>query len=412
MFRQSLGRVHKYELLVVPLVLAGTYFLIVLSFGYLQHLHDTMFWTVDSNSYKAVADWIWGLENTKFTLIRPLFYPLMLGLSRNLAGIFGIWSYQFTLWLISGLLLYRSINIATNNIFLSVGGVLIFTGNLTLMLLTLHALTEVTVIFLLTVLIILIINKRRHKATQYWFWIIFVVSLLTITKPVFSLLLLPVLIYRIPFFILELKDQGHRLRFLTYLFLALSPVLIQLSLMKVKHDEFSISQIGPRTAANYYLPRVFRDVNHISLAEARKHTKDFDRKEIFEYLLTHHQSSLRTYLITLKENVAAESNFINRPDTHSRLFRYMKLTNEGYLFLHILMLPPSILVLMTLFKRRNWADLEMVIFLMYSGLIIVLTSGITFSQGDRIVLPSLPLWIVLYSIILSIPWRSGIFNPP
>jgi hypothetical protein len=37
---------------------------------------------------------------------------------------------------------------------------------------------------------------------------------------------------------------------------------------------------------------------------------------------------------------------------------------------------------------------------------ILLTSGISFWQGDRLVLPALPLWLVLYSLIIHF-WITG-----
>lgn len=405
MIHRILNSVRKHDYLAVSLVLFATYFSIVLSFGYLESLSDTMFWSPDSRSYRAVGNWLFGIENTNATITRPFFYPLMLNLARSFASSYGIWCYQFLLWILSGVLLYYSIKTITNNIVLSVGVVFIFASNLTLLLLTLHALTEVTVTFLLTILIVLIINKRKYRDDHFWLLVIFIVSLLTVTKPVFIALLFAVLVYRIPVFILNIKKRKHKLRLLGYIILALCPVLIQLSIMEVKHNEFTISKIGALAVKNYYFAKVYGEVNDMSLDQAREHISSYDQKEMLEYLLTHYEASLDTYFWTLKDNFLAGSNFINHPNTYTHLSNYMKIINKVYFRLHVLMMLPSVILLIVLFKKKHWIDWEIIVCLMLPMYLIMLTSGITFWQGDRIILPSLPLWLVLYSVVLSRYWH-------
>jgi len=395
---------RKYEYLILTLLLCASYFLIVLSFDYLQGLDDTMFLWPDSKSYRAVGDWLFGIENTHATNIRPFFYPLMLNLSRSFAGIYGIWCYHFVLWILSGVLLYRCIRKATNSIVLSVAGIFIFASNLTLLLLTLHALTEVTVTFLLTTFIILVITKRQYNDMYYWLLMLFIASLLTVTKPLYIYLVFIILLYRIPVFIRNIMKGQRKLKLIGYIALAVCPLLIQLSIMKTKHNEFSISQVDRFTAKYYYLARVYAEVNDISLYQAEEHIRSFDRNELFEYVLTHPREGLHTFFKSVMENIMAKSIFINFPNAHPHLYSYMKAINLFYFRLQLFMLGPSLIVLIVLFKKRKWADLETILSLMLPMYLILLTSGITFGQGDRIVLPSLPLWIVLYSLITSQFW--------
>lgn len=406
MIYKILNNTQKNEYTIIFLILFSTYFFIVLSFSYLNNLNDTMFWSSsDSISYRAVGNWLFGIEDTEFTIIRPFFYPLILNLSRSFASIYGIWCYQFLLWISSGLLLYYSIKTITNNIILSVIGVFIFAGNLTLLLLTLHALTEVTVTFLLTILIVLLLNKQKYEVDKYWSLVIFIVSLLTVTKPVYIALLFIVLTYRMPVFILNIGNQKDKLKLLVYIALALCPVLIQLCIMKVKHDQFSISRIGTITGKRYYFAKVYGDANNMTVRQARKHTNLFDQKDMLKYLLIHYKTSLRAYLSILKSNFWTGSNFINYPNKHTGLSIYMIITNKMYIFFHLLMTPILLRVSAILFNKKQWADLETILCLMIPMYIIILTSGITFWQGDRIILPSLPLWLVLYSVALSRYWR-------
>ena len=402
MIHAIFNRVRKYDCFVVSLVLFPTYFLIVLSFGFLQSLSETMFSSPDSRTYRDVSDWILGIKNTNSTIIRPFFYPLMLNLSRSFASIYGIWCYQFLLWILSGVLLYQSIKTVTNNIVLSVGGLIIFASNLTLLLLTLHALTEITVTFLIIILIIIVINKQKYKNDHYWLLVIFVVSLLTVTKPVYMGLLYAILIYRIPVFIMDIKKRIHKLRLLSYIALVLCPVLVQLSIMKVKHNEFTISKIGAITVQRYYFARVYGEVNNMSVRQARKHTISFDQNEILEFLLANYKESIRTYIRQIETNIRwPGSNFINFPTPHTYLSKYMKLINNMYFYIHVLMILPLIIVLIALFVKKKHLELETILHLLFPLGLIFATSGITFWQGDRILLPSLPLWIVLYSVIVS-----------
>lgn len=405
MIHRIFNSVLKYDCLALTLVLTATYFSIVLSFDYLQNLSHTMYWSPDSRTYRAVGDWLFGIENTNATIIRPFFYPLMMNLSRSFAGIYGIWCYQFLLWILSSVLLYQAIKKVTNNMVLAIAGVFIFASNLTLLILTLHALAEVTVTFLITILIALIVNKQKYEVVYYWLLVIFTVSLLTVTKPVYMTLLLVLLIYLIPVVIIDTKKRKRKLRFLVYIALALSPVLVQLSIMQVKHNEFTISKVGSMTAKSYFLAAVYGEVNEITVHRAREHISSFDQNETFGYLYENYEASLNVYFRTVRGNIWGESSFINHPNKHTHLYNYMKIINEAYFHLHFLMMLPSVIVLIGLFKKRSLVNLEIVLCLMIPMYLIILSSGISFWQGDRLVVPSVPLWIMLYSLILSMFWR-------
>ena len=390
---------RKRDYFFVAIVLFTIYFLIVISFDYL-HLNETMFWAPDSLTYRAVGNWIFGIENTEKTISRPFFYPLMLNLSRSFGGIYGIWIYQFLIWLLSGILLYHSIKKATNNIKLSIIGILIFSSNLTLMFLTLHALTEVTVTFLLTLLIYVYCIKKSYKVTHFWFLIIFIISLLTVTKPVYIYLLYSVLLYRIIVLILNFTKSRYKLILVIYTVLSLSPVIVQFSIMKVKHNEFIISKIGFYTAQDYYLPNVYSEVNNVNIDEARKHVSSFNGNEMVKYLITHYKASIYTYFKDIVENFLKGSGFTDLPHKQTLLTTYMKIINKVYFLIHVLMILPCIIVLRSLVKKRDWDNLEIVLFLVVVFIIIIFSSGVTFGQGDRILLPSLPIWITLYSLVL------------
>jgi len=419
------------DLLAIGGILVLVYFTFTMFFGYFQNIQQTMFWASDARSYRAVGEWLlslghrdpaqwcqdvkpvgctnWisGLGSSDATLVRPFFYSLLVALAYKAGGIYGIWIMQFGLWVASGVLLYASLKKVAKSRFIVLCGMCLFVGNLTLIVLTFHALTEVLTTFLLSVLVVLIVNNQNLSRNKFWLLTIFIVSLLTVTKPVYQILLFIILIYRIGSLIQQKRKP--QLRSAIYLFLALSPVLIQIGVMKARHNTFSISKIGTFTVKYYYISRVYGELKGLSVREARVYVRALQHREIFSFLVRNYKTSIRVYLRNIKENVLTKSNFIN-PKEHPTLFRYMKLLNKVYYKLHLFMLPlvfVLLIILATQYRQQSFVRerVEKILYFLIPLLLVFLTSGITFWQGDRVVLPSLPLWIVLYALTLSTYWE-------
>ncbi len=428
--KRKLGILGTYDYIVVGSALVLAYFTLSITLGYIQNIHQTMFWASDSRSYRAVGEWLlslghrdptrwcqdvkpvgctnWlsGLGSSDATLVRPFFYPFIIVLAHTLGGVYGIWVVQFVLWLASGILLYSLLKKVSRNIFITFCGTFLFAGNLTLIILTFHALTEVLTTFLLSVLAALIVNKKSFSEEKFWLFVIFVASLLTVTKPVYMILLLITLSYQ-PIRLLWTRKRPNP-RSIMYLFLALSPVLFQIGIMKARHNLFSISKIGSFTTKYYYASRVYGKVEGMSVREARMSVRSFSMRDIFAYLIHNSQVSLSIYLEDIKENILTKSNFID-PKKHLISFYYMKALNKIYYQLHLVMLPLVFIlsvILIIKYKQNKYfrERLEQILYLLFPFLLTLMTSGITFWQGDRIILPSLPLWIILYTLTLSTYW--------
>lgn len=396
----------KRPYLAVSAVLVTAYFFVTLGFDYLPHLHATMFWSPDATSYKAVGDWIFGIENTEASRLRPFFYPLLLNLTRAFGGVYGIWCFQLLLWCSSGLLLYRAIRTVTDNAALALAGVLGFAANLTLMLLTLHALTEVTTVFLLTLLAVLVVDKHKYDALSYAVSVLFLTSLLTVTKPLYIFLLLATFTYRLPVFVAILRRGTRRPRVLLLIVVALSPVFVQLSIMTIKHKTFAISEIGSLAIKRYFLAKVYSKVNHITPEEARDTVDSFERREVLVFLSSHYRLTSSTFVRGVAKNVLSESKFVGFPRARSGLAEFMKITNIIYGVIHILFSVCAATVGVRLFKEKRWDDLERMACLIFPVVLIVLGSGLSYGQGDRLVLPSLPLWLAAYSLVLSLLFQK------
>jgi hypothetical protein len=401
MFRKITNIAQKYDYLVVVIFLLLIYLAIVLPFGYYKNQSVLLFSSNDAQSYRSVADWILGASDTVNPLIRPVLYPFLLVVTGAVKNHYGIWGFQVLSWLLSGALLYQAVKSSTKNTLLSIAAVFLFAGNFTLLLLTLHALTEVTVVLLLSILVTVVLNKPRLGNRIYWLLTLFILSLLTITKPTFIPLWIALFIYRFVDLLLHLYKRKLDWKSPLYFVLASLPVIIQLLLMEINFHEFTISNIGSITLKTYFLARVYGLVNSLPLGQARQNTAAWSALPIFDFVLRHFGVSLSTYIATILDNILSHSNFTNSPAPNIYLNVYMRLVNILYFALHIAMVIPTIFVLVNLTKRRLWQDFERYISLILPLLLIFLSAGITFSQGDRIILPALPIWIVLYACVLS-----------
>lgn len=397
MIKQTVNIALNKDSLFLASVLLIMYLIISVSHGYLQNVDDTMFWSRDAMSYREVSDWLCGIKNTEATSIRPFLYPLIVCICRSIAGNHGIWFYHLLIWMVSGVILYHSVKKMTQNRLLAMGSGLIYTSNLSLMVQTFHAVTELTVIFLLTILIALIVNKSLFDPMAFWIIIFLVTSLLTVVKPVYCLLLIWLLIYRLPFLIARAVKSAHMFRILCFIVIALSPVILQLSIMKLKHNKLSLSNIGVLSAKNYFLPMVYVGVYNISLPEARETTKEYSHIEAINFIFKHSNTSIRAFGVIIRSNLISSSELINIPDRQMHLYTYMKFINKSYTVLHVIMMPTLLFLIFFLFKNKQHRELETVFFLMIPLYMLIITSGISYFQGDRIILPTLPVWITLYT---------------
>ncbi|MBN4051287.1 glycosyltransferase family 39 protein [bacterium AH-315-M05] len=391
----------KPRLKVLPFIviisLTTFYFWFIFYYGYASNVSKTMFWTIDSNSYRAVADWFIGIKDTEYTMLRPFFYPLILLIFRAIGGIQGIWIAQFFMWLFSVYFVYLSVRELTKNKYLSLFTLFIFSTNLTFIILTVHALTEVTTTFLLAIYLLILAYKNKLNKISYWGLQVLIISLLTVTKPAYLIVLVVFLL----FFLIDtfIISRERKVKIYLIVLLSLLPVFTQISIMKVRHDTYSISNAAEKALIYYYGSEVYSKVNNISLEEARSNVKDFAPKKMIVFILDHPYIAWDAYWRIFQSNVRAASNFVNFPAEQPLLHNYMKRLNNVYYITHILMTLFTLILLILTIKHKDYHALRLIIALIIPFYIIVFTSPASFWQGDRYVLPILPVWIVLYIYI-------------
>ena len=79
---------------------------------------------------------------------------------------------------------------------------------------------------------------------------------------------------------------------------------------------------------------------------------------------------------------------------------FMRKTNRTYLYIHAIMILPF-LIYLTNYGLSNTKRFWGLFFLTSFGFYIVVTSGVIFWQGDRILLSLLPIWVFFYSLIIN-----------
>jgi len=117
---------------------------------------------------------------------------------------------------------------------------------------------------------------------------------------------------------------------------------------------------------------------------------------------------LRLYFTNITENVDAyESNFLYPNYTISRYYDFMDSYNSKFFWASLVFVIGFIwLFIVYLFKGKILNHWQM----FFLGLLfyyIVFASGISFWQADRLIVFSIPLWIITYNLLLS---QSNISN--
>lgn len=386
---------HYY---ILNFITIGFYFLIFFSLK-IGINHDVMFHTLDSQTYLEVANWLGKGVETQSTSIRPIFYPLLLLL---LSNIYIIWFFQFIVWVLTSNLTFWSVYKLTKRNDLAYLSTLIIISNLTLIALTLHALTEVLVTFLLSLLIYFIVkNIERAKDLSFIHICILILIILTITKPVFLIPLLITLFLILPVFYLKKYIKTPIKLFV--LLIILLPLIFQISLMKKKHNTFNVSNVGILTFKEYFLTKGIGLIENIDREQSLKKANSLTTKEQTDYILNHKKTYFCVFLSNVIGNVIAPSSFMQYPLEYKHdLFRViMILTNFIYFFIHLIFIFPILYLFNKFIKNKNYNELILLSIMTFLSWYIILISGIAFWQGDRLVLPSIVIWSCLYAFTAS-----------
>ena len=359
-----------------------------------------MFSSPDSQDYLSVGNWIFENAFTDKTLNNPVLYPFVLKLVLLLFGVTGVWFFQFLLWLLSVNLLFYSVQRITNKRFACTGA-LILSFNLSYIALTLHALTDVTVTFLVCWLIFFLTRRiNNFKTINFFYTIILFFSVLSVIKPVFFPPLIALLFIIFPVFYFKTFLKSRR-KFL--LVLALLPVLFQMTLMFVKHDKISLSEKGNTTFKIYFFAQCYADVNKINIENAVSVAENKSADSIVAFMLVNKAVVVKKFFgNVLFENLTGPATFLVYPPEYKNMkfFYLMKLENWFFLTLHLIFIIPCLYLLFYLWKTKS-RMFSVYCFLLFLFYYLVLITGMAYWQGDRYAVSFQPLWIIIYLLVLS-----------
>mgnify|MGYP000710383924 CR=1 FL=1 len=365
----------------------------------------------DSNSYLAVTDWIFGGEVTGHTGKRPILFPLLMGLPYKLFGLSGIWFLQFLFWLVGINLCVHAITKWTNNKIYGWIVLTILLSNLSLMAMTFHALTEVPTFFFLSVLLYFIVYKiDKFKTIYFIHGVLLILVLLTLIKGAFYYLVLLCIAILVLFYGRQYLKTPRSLFFFG---LILLPLLGQMTLVKSLHGEFVVSTIGSDTFKNYYFARAVTEIEGRDRAEVLAEVENLNSNEIQSYILDHKRGFYNQFTRNIRENVTGESVYLDlgKATRSPKAGSYMHSMNELSYYIHWFGLLAILWSLIISFRAKNFLAVFQIVLLSSLTYYYILTTGLSFWQGDRLVLPIIAIWSTLYvamiaSLIRKIPLKS------
>ncbi len=383
-------------------------------FGLHGRLESVLFQSPDSPGYRAVADWIYhGGSMPGSAAKRPYLYPLMLGLPLMVSP-GAVWFMNICCWLGSIFLVSRAAWKLSGSRIVILIVWLAFSVNLSLMDLSLRALSELPLLFILSLWVFKLVhvdfeNPRVVDIVS----IVLLMVAATLVKPLFQLhvLLLLVVLPLIPS--VRRLFRRRPLHLLVGVLLALMPLVPQLLIVHSITGKFALSTAGSEELKRYIIPEfVLRLESPLSWGDRRQMIEE-TREKISDWtggdcirLVAQHPLVFTKLLV---ENILRDNLMEGSMTSGDQplVFVLSKLHNTLVTLLHIYMMP--LILLIVLAQGIKTPELILLI-LAVSAAVIFVTSGIVFWAGDRIIVIAEPLWLTAYLGALSIVTRHPAFQ--
>jgi hypothetical protein len=142
---------------------------------------------------------------------------------------------------------------------------------------------------------------------------------------------------------------------------------------------------------------IYSKVEGIDWREAERQVATWNLPQELDYLVAHKRQAILEYRNNvIDHNLWTDSLFVRGQD--NRMADTAKAMNAIEAFLHLIMFP--IMIYYLLFKSRGQGR-EVILLLYGTFAIQVLVSGISTGQADRLLITTLPLWIVSYAWVVS-----------
>lgn len=399
-------------MLVELLLLLLPYLFFLWYWDFAHALPESLYSATDAQQYRAYGEYLTGAGGSASDT-RPYLFPLFIRLFDMAGGVFGVWLIQALLHVSGGLFLFAAIRQTSKTVFGWVMVWFFYTLHPSLAVHTLYALTETVSVFLMALFVYFLTRKphadafRRVKAVA-------VLAVAVVVKPVYVYVFVAALVWLI------WRERKFLLRRRAALILgfSLAVVLVQPVLMKLQQGGFFISRIGEITLREYYYRLLYARAEgiHFPLNEGPAY---YDALKIdsavhgattgtvAKFALAHPLPAAQTGFELVYSNIDCSSQLIKRFRGAATTEWWGYVMRKASLYAHFLALAGLLFILF----RRKWRSLfpgfkAVSLLLVY----ILLVSGISFWQGDRLVIFALPLWVVVYAAVYKAVWTS-LFQP-
>jgi hypothetical protein len=366
------------------------YVIVGLRSGNLTHLGSTVFSSVDAGTYRQVADWIYGSgPKTAAVAQRPFLYPVILGLADRVGGPGAVWFLNFLLWLAAINITSLAVQRFVQRTWAAVLVFLLMATNISLIVLTFHALAETLAVALLAAwaLGLTLLSKRIEPVQAVW--ALLPLTLLVVVKPEFELLLVLMVLVVV---VLSARSR-QRAVLVGVIAVCLVPVSVQLGLMATVNHYMGLSVVGDDTIRYYFMARLYASIAHSSdILGQRQVTGGLTTGAMLRVIGSHPLQTVVVLGSTLRENLLSGSNFVG--GSNPTLGKAIVLTNYVYAAALVVMVPLATLAIWT---RRDGR-----LILLCAGILNVLLSGsLSFWQGDRLTVIALPLLLVALALAVA-----------
>lgn len=279
--------------------------------------------------------------------------------------------------------------------------------NFSLIALTYHALTEVTTVFLVSGMIYFIThNVEKYNSSFFLRGILLFFALLSSVKPLFAI---PSYIFICFYIFYLLKFSRKKFIDLAFMVLVISPLIIQLTLMKIKYDKVIVSEISSLTLKRYLIAQgleaQYNRHNNVKKDWAYFVSKGehLTNKEIYDELISNYTLYNHLLINNIKDNLNGYPTFLLFPEQISNVFlaSFMQPMNKAIRSVHVFFIIPVLFLILLSFRNKKYLDLSILIGFTALLYYIIITSGISFWAGDRLLIITLPIWIFLYSYIAN-----------
>jgi hypothetical protein len=417
MKNKILNFLSQNSLLIILCVAAAVFYFVILhQLGSIDFIRKSLYYTGDSQEYRDYAKWLSG-KSDYCNPFRPFFYPLIILISTLTMGFLGIWYVHIVFWLSACILVYLATYRITGKKILAAISFVLIASNISVIGYTAHALTETTVLFFLSILIYLLTGIQKNRMNLVY--IILVLSLMVAVKPgyqpIWYLAILSILI-------LKFKMIIKHPRIILWFLLVCAPVFIQKTINKFKHNTFTTTQIADFNLKEYFYRKVkfyvdndtvdysnmdhkFDMVTDSSHAEFTKQTNLIPKSQIMRYLASHLPVSWYIFRTNLEGNICSGNICIDDKNNHELRRWTERLNRERIYKLHKYMFWLLLFYLIISIKKRTTAEY---LFILFSGALsfyIIISSGITFWAGDRLIAPAITAWASLYPVIIYFLYR-------